>query len=100
MVKHIVLWKLRERTEHGSREENARRIKELLEGLNGKIPGLLKLEVGLDISQDPASVDVALYAEFADRAALETYQNHPLHVAVKPFVLAARETRTVVDYEI
>ena len=100
MVKHIVLWKLKDQAGGRSKTENALQIKSLLEDLQGKIPGLIRLEVGLDIGADGAAVDIALYSEFADRAALDTYQTHPLHEAVKPVVMAARESRTVVDYEV
>jgi hypothetical protein len=99
MVRHIVLWRLQETANGKSKRENAIGIKRLLEGLRGKIPGLLKLEVGLDFSATESSADVALYSEFADRAALDAYQVHPLHEAVKPFILAARLERRLVDYE-
>ncbi len=100
MLKHIVLWKLKDEATGHTKKENALRIKNLLEDLNGRIDGLIRLEVGFDIGADPAAVDIALYSEFVDRAALDRYQTHPLHEAVKPLVLAVRESRTVVDYEV
>ncbi|MBL4951458.1 Dabb family protein, partial [Neobacillus sp. YIM B02564] len=44
--------------------------------------------------------DVVLYSEFADRASLDAYQEHPQHVALKPFIGAVREARQCMDYEI
>lgn len=98
MVKHIVLWRLKDFANGRSKAENAAEIKQSLESLNGKIPGLLKIEVGYDFSRSTDSSDIALYSEFENRAALEVYQNHPLHEAVKPLVMAARSERRVVDF--
>lgn len=100
MVKHIVLWTL-QRTAHGrTAEQNAREIKSRLEALNGRIPGLVKLEVGIDFSRGDFSADVALYSEFVDRDALAAYQVHPEHVEIADFVAVVRETRAVADYEV
>jgi hypothetical protein len=100
MIKHIVMWKLKDQAEQGSRQENALRMKALLEMCKGLTQGLLKLEVGLDIGTDSAPWDVVLYAEFEDRAALAAYQQHPVHLAAKPFIARVREQRAAVDYEI
>jgi hypothetical protein len=100
MVKHIVLWKLKETAFGNGKQENAQIIKQLLEDLNGKIPGMIKAEVGIDVSAGEASADVALYSEFLSRQALDEYQSHPLHEAVKQFILEVRSERRVVDYEI
>ncbi|HUI29796.1 MAG TPA: Dabb family protein [Candidatus Acidoferrales bacterium] len=99
MVKHIVMWKLKEQAHGNSKMVNARLIKEKLESLNGKIPGMLKLEVGADFSGTNDSFDVALYSEFKSKDDLNNYQNHPEHRAIMPFVAEAREERRVVDYE-
>jgi hypothetical protein len=100
MVRHIVFWRLKESANGRSKAENAAEIKRLLEGLAGKIPGLLKIEVGFDFSRSPESADIVLYSELESRAALDAYQSHPLHEAVKPFITAAREERRVVDYTV
>jgi quinol monooxygenase YgiN len=95
MVKHIVMWRIRE---GASKSVDAQVIKNLLEGLAGKIPGLLKIEVGINFIEDASASDVVLYSEFTDRAALETYQTHPLHLAVVPEVKARAAERRSVDY--
>ncbi|MHB8167695.1 MAG: Dabb family protein [Sulfuricella sp.] len=97
MIKHIVMWRLNEQA--GKKAENALRLKRLLEGLNGKIPGLLRLEVGIDFSREGESSDVVLYSEFESRQALDAYQVHPAHAEVVPFVKSVRAERRVVDYE-
>lgn len=95
MVKHIVMWRLRE---SASKAADAETIKSLLEGLSGKIPGLLKIEVGVNFIEDANASDVVLYSEFVDRAALEAYQGHPLHLAVVPEVKARAIERRSADY--
>ncbi|MDY0087490.1 MAG: Dabb family protein [Coriobacteriia bacterium] len=100
MVKHIVFWKLEEHAQGRSAADNAVLVKERLESLRGEIPGLLHLEVGIDISRTDASADIALYSEFEDMAALDVYQVHPAHQAVVGFVGEVRTSRLVVDYEV
>ena len=100
MIKHIVVWKLKESAHGNSKKENALAIKEKLESLAGKIDGLIKIELGIDFSNEENSSDVVLYSEFRMKVDLENYQNHPLHKAVMPFILEARSERRVVDYEV
>lgn len=99
MIKHIVLWKLKDQAEGGNKQQNAQLMKERLEALNGKIPGLLKLEVGFDFVGSPASADVGLYSELSSREALAQYRDHPLHLAVAGFIGAVTEQRQVIDYD-
>jgi quinol monooxygenase YgiN len=100
MVKHIVLWRLKEAAGGRTKAENAAFIKRELEALRGVVPGLLRIEVGFDFSASDNSSDLALYSEFESRAALDAYQNHPAHKAVMPAILEARSERRLVDYEI
>ena len=99
MIKHIVMWKFKDSAHGNDRASNARMAKERLESLRGRIPGLLAIEVGVDVSATANSCDVVLYTEFADADALKVYQAHPLHQAVVPFVAEAASERRVVDYE-
>jgi hypothetical protein len=98
MIRHIVFWRLNGDSAE-ARAKQACDIKAALEGLNGKIPGLLRIEVGIDFSAGPDSADVALYSEFESREALDAYHHHPDHLAAAPVVKAARVERRVVDYE-
>lgn len=100
MVKHIIVWRLKETAHGNDKATNACLIKEKLEGLNGKIPGMLKMEVGIDYSGTETSADIVLYSEFASKEALEGYQAHPDHKAIVSFVREACSERRMVDYEI
>jgi hypothetical protein len=99
MVKHIVVWRLRESALGRSKDENALLIKERLEALQGVVPGLLRAEVGIDFARGGQSWDVVLSAEFDSRDSLRLYANHPAHVAAVSFIRDVREDRCVVDYE-
>jgi hypothetical protein len=98
MVKHIVFWKLKEHANNQTKAENALAIKQKLEDLNGKIEGLIFLEVGIDFLGSAESADLVLYSEFESKEALDFYAAHPLHKAVMPFIAEARNERRVVDY--
>lgn len=96
MVKHIVLWKINNNCDKITVQNN---IKSILENLNGKIEGLLHLEVGFDFNNSESSADISLYSEFTDKNALEYYQNHPLHKEAAEYVKANTNNRIVADYE-
>lgn len=100
MIKHIVMWRLKDHALNHSRLQNAELVKEKLEALAGKIPGLIRIEVGLDMSATPESFDIVLVSEFESRQALKTYQVDPAHQAVIPFIKDVVSERHVVDYEV
>jgi quinol monooxygenase YgiN len=97
MIRHIVMWRLKDTP---NKAANAVRIKQLLESLRDRIPGLLKIEVGIDFSASDASADLVLLSEFSDRAALDLYQRHPLHAQMKPEIGSMTAERRVVDHQI
>lgn len=99
MIKHIVAWRLKDSALGQGKAENARQMKEKLEALRGRIPGLLRLEAGLDFSATENSSDVVLVTEFESREALAGYQVHPEHKAVVAFVSQIVSERRLVDYE-
>jgi quinol monooxygenase YgiN len=99
MLRHIVMWKLKEQAEGADRATNARRLKELLDACAG-LPGVIKFEVALAQPGLEATYDVVLYSVFRDKAALDAYQNHPQHLAMKPFISAVRQERQCMDYEV
>lgn len=96
MIKHIVMWRLKDGIDQPAA---AQAIKQALEGLNGQIPGLIRLEVGINIVADKDASGVVLYSEFESQAALDAYQVHPAHNVAAEVVKAARAERRVVDYE-
>lgn len=100
MLKHIVMWKLKDEAEGADKLGNAREMKRRLDECADIVPGQLKFEVVLAQPGLEATYDVVLYSEFADKAALDAYINHPTHKAVVPFIGAVREGRQCMDYEV
>ena len=97
MVKHIILWKLK--NEHNN-EVVKQGIKSNLEGLLGKIPGLTEIKVQTK-SLASSNADVMLYSVFENEAALKGYATHPDHVYVADtFVRPFTETRLCLDFEV
>jgi hypothetical protein len=100
MIKHIILWQLREEYSAEQKREIAIGIKQGLEGLKGKIPGLLDVQVNID-GLDSSNADVMLDSSFTDENALKGYALHPEHVAVADSkVRPYTETRVCMDYEV
>ncbi|GFP76002.1 Dabb family protein [Clostridium fungisolvens] len=98
MIKHIVMWKLKDYAEGNDKQFNANEIKIRLESLKDKISEIGKIEVG--INNNPAnSYDVVLYSEFESYEDLDIYQKHPSHMEVAAFVGTVKDDRTCVDYE-
>ena len=100
MIKHIVFWRLNESAYGNDKQTNAQILKEKLLAMQGKVKGLLKVEVGLDFSNEIDSCDVVLYSEFTIKEALHQYQIHPDHEEIKKWLSEVRYERRVVDYEI
>lgn len=93
MVRHIVMWNLREE----NKEQAAADIKQALEALNGRIPGMIRLEVGRGYNEK--GFDLCLYSEFETREAVLAYCDNPLHKAAQAIVHAAMTERVVCEYE-
>lgn len=99
MVKHIILWTLREDLPPAEKAEVKAGIKAGLEGLAGKIPGLLEIRVHTE-GLPSSNADLMLDSSFVDEAALKAYAIHPDHVAVadgkvRPYTAV----RSCLDYE-
>lgn len=99
MIKHIVMWKLKGDTPHGTVEEVARKMKHELEGLKGVISSIVEIEVGINFEPSEMAYDVVLYSVFEDKEGLEAYQKHPEHLRVgRELVKEVSAKRVVVDY--
>ena len=81
MVKHIILWTLKEMDE-SQKEAVKAGIKEGLEGLKGKIPGLVDIKVITEGRLPSSTADLMLDSTFETEEALKGYSKHPEHVAV------------------
>lgn len=95
---HIVMWHLKDQALGRDRSANAALLKEKLEALRGRIPGLDTLHIGIDVRRRDNSADVVMISRFRDHEALEAYHRHPLHLAVTHFAAEVRSRSTVVDF--
>ena len=99
MIKHIILWQLKDELSESEKLTAKADIKSGLESLAGKIPGLLEIKVNTN-GLPSSNADVMLDSSFTDDAALKNYATHPEHVAVadsaiRPFT----KTRLCLDFE-
>lgn len=99
MVKHVILWKLKETVGGEEKEKVLREMKEHLEALVGKVPGLLCLKI-VTAPLASSNADVMLDSTLESEEALKRYQSHPEHVrAADTYVRPFTEVRLCMDYE-
>ena len=98
MLKHVVMWKLKEQAEGKSKAENARFMKENLEALFGVVPELKSVQVGVNVKESDMAYDAVLISEFENEEAFAAYKVHPEHVKISSYCKKIRESRVVVDF--
>ena len=101
MVKHIILWRLREDLSEAQKQETARAIKQGLESLKGVVPGLVDIYVQIDGRLETSNADIMLDSTLESFEALKGYAVHPAHVAVANGVVRPNTAlRTCLDFEV
>ncbi len=99
MVKHIILWTLKDTFTPSEKETIKQGIKEGLEGLQGVVPGLLRIKV-ITEGLESSNADLMLDSAFENEAALKAYAVHPAHVAVADSrVRPYTQDRKCLDFE-
>lgn len=100
MIKHVILWTLKNEYSAEEKAQIKRGIKQNLEGLSGKIPGLLEIKVNTD-GLASSNADLMLDSSFENVEALKNYAVHPEHVHVADtYVIPFTATRSCLDFEI
>ena len=97
MVRHIILWKLKENFSEKEKSAARAEAKRRLESLNGRIEGLVELKVVTD-RLPTSTADMMLDSTFTDADALAGYQKNPLHLEAAGFVRSVVETRLCLDF--
>ena len=100
-VKHIILWTLNRELTDEKKQQVKEGIKAGLEGLVGKVPGLIDVKVHIDGRLASSNADVMLDSTLESEEALKGYAKHPEHVAVadtkvRPYTVQ----RSCLDFEI
>lgn len=99
MIKHVILWQLKDELSDEHKEEVKKAVKEQVEALVGQVPGLIYAKVAIN-PMDSSNTDIFLDSAVEDEKALDVYQNHPAHVAVKNnLIVPNAKTRLCMDYE-
>ncbi len=94
MIKHVVCFKLKE-------GESIEKAKEVLLSMQGNVPMMRAIEVGVDVLKSARSYDVYLSVLLDDMKALEEYQADPYHVnVVKKHMHAVVEKSVAIDFEV
>jgi len=100
MIKHIVMFKLKEEAEGRDKAANAQLLKAMLEALPASIKEIRFFEVGVNFLLASIAYDLVLVSQFESIEALQSYQKHPEHLKVFDFVVNNCENRIVVDYSL
>lgn len=96
MIKHIVCFKLKDNS-----AENCLKTADILKSMQGKVPTLIDMEVGIDFLHSQRSYDIILQVTLENADKLEEYQTDPYHCdVVKTHMHAVMESSVAVDYEL
>ncbi len=93
MVKHVVMWRFTDKSDINV-------FREQLESMRDKVPTMLDIQTGVDFNKSVAAYDLILITSHKNTAALDAYQNDPLHLKVKAVLGKMDVERVVVDFEV
>lgn len=98
MLRHIVMWQLHPQAEGADKASNIAKAKALLLSCAQVVPGIRTFEVATATPGMDCSSDLVLHMLVDDAQVLAAYQNHPQHLAIKPFMKAVVQERRCMDY--
>lgn len=100
MIKHVILWQLKDELTEEEKTQVKKQVKAGLEGLKGVIPGLTDVTVYID-PLESSNADILLNSTVEDLNALKAYAVHPEHVKVKDNIIVPNvKSRVCMDYEV
>lgn len=100
MIKHIVMWKIKDECDGMNKKEITNTISEKLASLKGKIKEIIDIEVGSGLTKGEMNYDMGLIVTLNSLEDLPLYINHPEHLKVREFISKVRLARTTVDIEV
>ncbi len=104
MIRHIVMWKLKEQAAGATKQKNAEKLKLILEGLRTNIEEIKNIEVGIQISEESndakVPLDVVLTCDFETELDFQMYTRNPHHKKALEFIESVVEKRFFVDYNV
>lgn len=104
MIRHVVMWKLKEEAEGASKKKNAEKMKLILEGLKINIEEIKNVEVGINITKEDdeagSAFDVVLISDFETELDYTMYTRNSHHKKAIEFINSVIEQRYFVDYKV
>jgi hypothetical protein len=98
MIRHIVMWRLKAHAEGADKAINLDKAKTLLLSCANVVPGIRAFEVATATPGMDCTHDLVLHMLLDDAQVLAAYQNHPDHLAIKPFMKAVVQERCCMDF--
>ena len=99
MIKHVVMWRLKDSAEGNDKSRNSEVMVETLQKLESVIAEIATLEVGKNQNTSDAAYDLVLISTHEDHEALNAYIKHPAHQEAAFFIGKVVAERSVVDFE-
>ena len=100
MIRHIVMWNFKDHAEGADKATNLQKAKALLLSCAQVVPGIRAFEVATATPGMECTNDLVLHMRVDDAQVLAAYQNHPDHVAIKPFMKSVVKERRCMDYTV
>lgn len=101
MIRHIVMWKLKENAAGATKKKNAEKLKLILEGLKTNIEEIKAVEVGIQINGDEdEALDVVLTCDFETELDFQMYTRNAHHKKAEDFIASVADKRYFVDYKV
>jgi hypothetical protein len=98
MIRHIVMWNLKDHAEGDDKAINLEKAKSLLLSCAQVVPGIRAFEVATATPGMDCTNDLVLHMLLDDAQVLAAYQYHPDHLAIKPFMKAVVQERRCMDF--
>jgi hypothetical protein len=93
MIKHIVLFKVNDKSKISKAQEKILNLK-------NHIPEIIDIEVFSDIGYDESASDFGLITTLKNVDDLDIYAKHPKHLEVIKFIKTIATERRAIDYEV
>ena len=100
MIRHIVMWNLQDHAEGADKATNLAKAKALLLSCAQVVPGIQTFEVATATPGMDCTNDLVLHMLVDDAQVLAAYQNHPDHLAIKPFMKSVVQERRCMDFNV
>lgn len=99
MIRHIVIWTLKEDLDSNAKEEVFLKMKQKLEGLQEVLQQIKEIHVGYN-KNPQEKTDVILNSLFETLEDVKSYAVSKEHLEVADFIKSVVSQRTAIDYEV